>query len=117
LLGLWNDGLIVWDQKKEEEMHRFSFVRVCSIKRVMSTNNYILKNKNDEIILLTINDLELKSFTLQRLLEDKDDDHGNLTESLQVLINPSQIVIATTKNELIEWKYKSSIHLMKIPIV
>ena len=38
----------------------------------MSTNNYILKNQNDKISLLTINDLELKSFTLQRLLEDKD---------------------------------------------
>jgi hypothetical protein len=64
-------------------MHRFSFIEVCSIKRVMSTNNYILKKQNDKISLLTINDLELKKFTLQRLLEDKDD-YGNLTDSLQV---------------------------------
>jgi hypothetical protein len=98
-------------------MHRISIDRVCSIKRVLSTNNYILKNQNDKIILLTINDLELKSFTLQRLLEDKDEVHANLSDSLQVLINPSQIVIATTKNEKIEGKYKSCINLMKIPIV
>ena len=65
-------------------MLRISFVGVCSIKRVMSTNNYILKNINDKISLLTINDLELKSFTLQHLLEDKDDGCDNLTDSLQV---------------------------------
>ena len=48
----------------------------------MSTDNYILKIANDGVKLLTINDLESKKFTVQHLLDVKDD--GNFTDSLQV---------------------------------
>ena len=49
----------------------------------MSTDNYILKTCNDGLKLLTLNDLESKQFTLQDLLEVKDND-GNYTDSLHI---------------------------------
>jgi hypothetical protein len=64
-------------------MHHISIDRVCSIKRVMSTNNFILKKLNDKIILLTINDKELKKISLQSLVEDKDKEF-NFTDSLHI---------------------------------
>jgi hypothetical protein len=48
------------------------------------------------------------------MLEVKD--YGNLTDSLQVLITPSQIVIAAAQNEEEEEESKASIKLMKVPI-
>ena len=55
---------------------------IDSIKRVMNSDNYILKKRNDGLKLLSINDLESKQFTVQHLLDVKDD--GNYTDSLQV---------------------------------
>jgi hypothetical protein len=48
------------------------------------------------------------------MLEVKD--YGHLTDSLQVLITPSQIVIAAAQNEEEEEESKASIKLMKVPI-
>ena len=46
----------------------------------MSTKYYILRTVNNGLKLLTINDLQLKQFTIHDLLEVKDD--GNYTDSL-----------------------------------
>ena len=53
-----------------------------SIKRVMSTNYYIIKTSSKGLMLLTLNDLESKQFTIQDLLEVKDG--SNYTDSLNV---------------------------------
>jgi hypothetical protein len=44
------------------------------------------------------------------------DDEFNYTDSLQVFITPSQIVIAAAQNDEEEGKQKASIKLMKVPI-
>ena len=77
----------------------------------MSTDYFILKTDNNGLKLLTVNDLPSNQFTIEDLLEAKDE--GNYTDSLQVQITPSQIVIAATQNR----KKKASIKLMKVPIV
>jgi hypothetical protein len=41
-------------------MYHISDVKLDSIKRVMSTDNYILKTLYDGLKLLTLNDLESK---------------------------------------------------------
>jgi alpha-mannosidase len=96
-------------------MYKISHDHLDSIKRVMNTDNYILRTTNNGLKLLIINNLELKKFTLTDLLEVKDEE--NYAESLQVLITPSEIVIAAAQNEWVRNNYKSSIKLMKIPIV
>jgi hypothetical protein len=112
----FNSKLRVWDQQKEQEMCHISDDSLDSIKRVMNTNSYILRTRGIEgLKLLTISDLESKKFTIQQLL-DYENDCDNLTESLQVLVTPSQIIIAVAQNELEEIGYKGSIKLMKVAI-
>ena len=116
LVGFRYAKLIVWDQQKEQEMYHFSEDDVVSIKRVMSTDNYILKRNYDGVKLLTINDLEQKNFTVQHMLDVKDY-YASLTDCIQVDVTPSQIVIAVAHNEKMDdGKNKVSIKLMKIPI-
>jgi hypothetical protein len=112
LVGLGGYGLRVWDQNKEQEMYKISHDSLVSIKRVMNTDNYILRTFKNGLKLLTINNLE---FTLQDLLEVKDE--GNRPDSLHVLITPSEIVIAAIQREWERNTYKSRIKLMKVPIV
>ena len=90
--------------------------RLDSIKRVMNTDNYILKTRRNGLKLLTISDLESKQFIVQDLIEVKFDDYYNNTDTLQVLITPSQIIISAVQNELLNGNWKGSIKLMKIPI-
>jgi hypothetical protein len=63
-------------------MYNLNVYPVDSIKRVMSTDNYILRKRNDGLKLLTINDLESKKFAVQDFLDYNCD--GNFTDSLQV---------------------------------
>ena len=58
MLGLSGANPIVWDEQKEQEMYQISVDRVCSIKRVMRTDYYILKTEDKGLKLLAINDLE-----------------------------------------------------------
>jgi hypothetical protein len=98
LVGLYNDELRVWDQEKEQEMCQIRVDQVCSIKRVMTTDKFILRTKQKGLKLLTINDLESKKIiNVQHLLDVKD--ASNFNDSLQVFITPSQIVIAATQYE------------------
>ena len=48
----------------------------------MSTDYFILKTDNNGLKLLTVNDLPSNQFTIEDLLEAKDE--GNYTDSLQV---------------------------------
>ena len=83
LVGFIRDGLIIWDQQKEEEICQIIDYSLDSIKRVINTDNFIIKTKfKNELKLLTIRNMESKKFNIQNLLEVKD--NGNYTESLQV---------------------------------
>jgi hypothetical protein len=84
------------------------------MKRVMSTDFCILKTDNNGLKLLTMKDLESNQFTIEDLLETQDG--GNYTDSLQIQITPSQIVIAAVHNYCIEDEKKISIKLMTVPI-
>ena len=97
-------------------MYHFGEDDVFSIKRVMSTDNYILKKYKGGVKLLTINDFEQNKFTLQHMLDVQDNQYGWLTGCIQVHITPSQIVIAAAQNEAVGYKNKVSTKLMKIPI-
>jgi hypothetical protein len=79
----------------------------------MTTNNFIIRTFKDEVKLLSINDLNSSKFSLQRLLYTKED--GG-TDSLQVQINDSHIIIAATSNEEVYGKLKSSIKVRKVAI-
>ena len=53
-------------------MYQISDVRLDSVKRVMSTDYYILNTRDYGLQLLTLNDLKARQFTLQNLLEVQD---------------------------------------------
>jgi hypothetical protein len=82
LLGFFEGGLILWNQQNEQEMNHISDDSLDSIKRVMSTNNFIIKT-NCGLKLLTIIDLESKKFTIQHLLDYKNDS-GDSSDGLHV---------------------------------
>ena len=82
----------------------------------MTTNNYVIKTYNEGVKVVTINELVPFKFSVQQLLDAKEDGF-NTTDSLQLQITHSHIKIATTQNEYVNSKYKSCIKLMKVPIV
>ena len=88
---------------------------VFSIKRVITTNCYIVKTKKQGVKVLTIDDLNTKQFSLKLLLEAKEES-WNLTDSLQLQITSSDIVIATTQNKYTRRKYNSSVKIMKMKV-
>jgi hypothetical protein len=116
LVGFYEgDGLILWNEQTDQLLSKICGDRVLSIKRVMTTNNYVIKT-DEGVKVVTINELVPFKFSVQQLLDAKEDG-GNLTDSLQLQITHSHITIATTQNEGAYPKFKSSIKLMKVPIV
>jgi hypothetical protein len=59
--------------------------------------------------------LESLKFSVQVLLDVKEYEF-DLSDKLQLQITDSHIIVATTQNELVDSKCKSSIKLMKVPI-
>jgi hypothetical protein len=115
LVGFFDDGLILWNEQTDQLLSQICGGSVWSIKRVITTNNFVIKTY-EGVKVVTINDLMPLKFSVQHLLDAKED-HANLTDSLQLQITNSHITIATTQNKYIDPKYKSSIKLMKVPIV
>ena len=76
----------------------------------MTTNNYVIKT-NEGVKVVTINELVPFKFSVQQLLDAKEDG-GNLTDSLQLQITHSHITIAAAQNEEVGSKHKSCIKLM-----
>jgi hypothetical protein len=113
LLGFGIDGLILWNEKTDQQLSKICDGRVISIKRVLTANTFIIKTgKGLEVV--TINDLDSLKFSVLHLL-DAEESVWNFTDSLQLQIDYSHIMIAATLNE----KFgdgKSSIKLMKVPI-
>jgi hypothetical protein len=94
-------------------LFKISKDEALSIKRVLTTNSFIVKTGEGGVKILTIEDLETKKFSLKLLLEAKDP--WNSTESLNLKISPSGIVIATTQNERVDvFTNKRSVKVMKI---
>jgi hypothetical protein len=67
----------------------------------MTSNNFIIRIFGDGVKLLNINDLTSSKFSLQRLLHTK---LGAWTDSLQVQITDSHIIIAATSNEEVGYR-------------
>jgi hypothetical protein len=113
LVGFGIDGLILWNEKIDQVVSKICDGRVISIKRVLTANTFIIKTgKGLEVV--TIKDLDSFKFSVQHL-SNAEEFVWNFTDSLQLQIDYSHIMIATTLNE----KFgdgKSSIKLMKIPI-
>jgi hypothetical protein len=115
-VGFGDDGLILWNEHTDQLLSKICDDTVWSIKRVMTTNNYVIKT-DEGVKVVTINELEPFKFSVQHLLDARED-WSNLTDSLQLQITHSHITIATTQNEEVDYpKYKSTIKLMKVPIV
>jgi hypothetical protein len=114
LVGFWDHRLILWNEQTDQLLSEICGDRVCSIKRVITTNNYLIKT-DEGVKVVTINDLMSGKFSVQHLLDAKDG--SNLTDSLQLQITHSHITIAATQNDWVDSKYKSIIKLMKVPIV
>ena len=110
LVGFRDDGLILWNEQTDQLLLEICDDSVFSIKRVLTTNNYIIKTENDGVKVVTINDLESLKFSVQHLLEARE--LFNYSDSLQLQITNSHIMIATTHNP----SDQSKIKLMEVPI-
>jgi hypothetical protein len=117
LVGFRWDGLILWNEQTDQLLSQICGGGVFSIKRVITTNNYLIKT-DEGVKVLTINDLKSKQFSLKHLLDAKEESiFANFSDSLQLQITDSHITVATTQNEYIDSKCKGIIKLMKVPIV
>jgi hypothetical protein len=63
----------VWDEEKDQELFSISDDMVFSIKRVMNTNNFIIKTEQQGVKVVTLDDLKSKEFSLKVLLEAKEE--------------------------------------------
>jgi hypothetical protein len=109
-------GLILWNEQTDQLLSKICGDGVYSIKRVITTNNYLIKTYIAGVMVVTINDLKSNKFSLKHLLDAKESS-GNFTGSLQLQITDSHITVATTQNESMYSGHKSIIKLMKVPIV
>jgi hypothetical protein len=116
LVGSYSDGLILWNEQTDQLLSKICDDTVLSIKRVMTTNNYVIKTWNVGVKVVTMNDLVSLEFSVNQLL-DANEEYSTLTDSLQLQITNSYIMIAATQNVKVEYKWNRSIKLMKVPIV
>ena len=81
----------------------------------MTTNNYVIKTLKEGVKVVIINDLKSYQSSLKHLLDAED--NWSYSESLYLEITNSHITVADTHNELMyNFKFKSTINLMKVPI-
>ena len=72
----------MWNEQTEKQLFQISNDAALSIKRVMTSNKYIVKTWREGVKVLTINDLKSNSFSLQHSLDNKDG--LNYTDSLSI---------------------------------
>lgn len=81
----------------------------------MATNIFIIKTVLQGVKLLTIDDLESKKFSLKLLFEAEEGEYGNFSDSLQLQITHSDIVIAATQNIYVNRRHlKRKLKVMKV---
>jgi hypothetical protein len=54
----WDDGLILWNEKTDQLLSKICGDTVFSIKRVITTNNYVIKTEDEGVKVIYINDLD-----------------------------------------------------------
>jgi hypothetical protein len=86
LVGFTHDGLVAWDEKKDQLLFKISKDEAFSIKRLLTTNSFLIKTGEGGVKVLTIDDLSSKKFSFKLLLEAKDP--WNSSESLHIQITP-----------------------------
>ena len=59
LVGFCKDGLILWNEQTDHQLSEIYGGTLWSIKRVITTNNYVIKTENEGVKVVTINDLKL----------------------------------------------------------
>ena len=100
LVGFEKDGLTVWKEQTDQQLFKVCQDQVFSIKRVLTTNTYIIKTEKNGLKLLSIKNLKTSKFLLQDLLKAAEEDKWNYTCSLQVsYVTDSHLMIITTQNE------------------
>jgi hypothetical protein len=73
LVGFFSNGLILWNEHRSQQLSEiYYYYGVFSIKRVMTTNNYVFKTQNEGVKVVTINDFESFKFTTKDFLDAKD---------------------------------------------
>lgn len=82
LVGFENYKLQVWDEEKNQDLFPVSDDKVCQIKRVLATNNYIIKSETEGVKLLSL-DLKNQRITMKNLPDAKVE-WSNFTDSLQL---------------------------------
>jgi hypothetical protein len=123
IVGLYrkdgDDGLILWNEQTDQVLAKICDGSLLSIKRVMTTNNYIIKTRYEGVKVVTINDLKLYKFSLKHML-DAFENFEIHTDCLHLQITNSDIIVATTLNEgdrfNVDLGFKNIIKLMKVPI-
>jgi hypothetical protein len=81
LVGFRNDLLTVWDEENDSQLLKISDDAVYSIKRVLTSNSYIIKTFKDGVKVLAINDLKGQNYSLKLLLEVDKVDFFTQTDS------------------------------------
>jgi hypothetical protein len=71
LVGFYSYGLILWNEQTDQLLSEICGDRVFSIKRVITTNNYVIKT-DEGVKVVTINDLKCNQFSLKHLLDAKE---------------------------------------------
>jgi hypothetical protein len=78
----------------------------------MSTNCFIFKSKDEGVKLLTIDDMKAYRFSLDNLWEAKEE-FSILSDSLQLQITQSEMLIATNHNRYAQGNWKARVIVMK----
>jgi hypothetical protein len=58
LIGLHYDGLIVWNEDTDQQLFKICRYRVSSIKRILTTNTFIIKTYKKGLKSLTIKNIK-----------------------------------------------------------
>jgi hypothetical protein len=116
LVGFCSYGLILWNEQTDQQISKIfdSDYSVFSIKRVMTTNNYIIKTEKG-VEVVTIDCLTSLKSSVQHFFDAKES-LRNYNDSLQLQITDSHIKVAVAQNYRVDLKWKSSIKFMEVPI-
>ena len=75
--------LILWDEQRDQEVREITDERVFSIKRVLTTDHYIIKTWKQGVKVVIIKGLKEMTVSIQHFLEAKEYEF-NFNDSLQL---------------------------------
>ena len=85
LVGSRNDGLNLWNEHTDQWLMKIYDETIFSIKRVLTTNSFIIKSFHNGLWVVTIDDLKSLKFSMKFLLYTAEM-FANFNDSLQVQI-------------------------------